>query len=218
MNCTQTDVVLQDYINEDLSDTLTMAVSKHHQSCNECHKKYENMLNILADLRKLPVTAHTENFVQRALDKASTEHYRHNQALPIIGSALAAGLAVWFFFSSTFFSLPTNNDFDVVVGNEIQTIKVAINSENAIDKVKISIELSSNLELAGFGQRKFINWTTRLHEGVNIISLPIVGTAYGYGEVVTYVRLNDEEKIMRIKTHFKSPENVRHYVTTDTTV
>lgn len=218
MNCNQTDALLQDYINEDLSDTLVKAVSNHHQSCNECYRKHENMLNIITDLHELPVPAHSEDFVERALDKASTEHDLHKQALPVIGSALAAGLAVWFFFSSTFFSVPVNNGYDVVVGNEVQTIKVAINSESAIEGVSISIELSPNLELAGFGHRKFVNWNTSLREGVNIISLPIVGIASGYGEIITHIQLYDEEKTMRIKTHYKTPENVRHYINTDSIV
>jgi len=218
MNCNQADAVLQDYINEDLSDLLMKAVSEHHKTCRMCSDKHDDMLNIVAGLRVLPVPAHSEGFAERALKKAREEHDQHNHALPMIGSALAAGLAVWFFFSSTFFSLPANNDFDVLVGNEIQTIKVAINSENAINGVSISIKLSPNLELAGFGNRKVINWNTSLRAGVNVISLPVVGIASGYGEVITHVQLGGEEKIMRIKTQYKTPENVRRYIDIDTIV
>ena len=70
------------------------------------------------------------------------------------------------------------------------------------------VELSDNLELKGFGNKKQIHWTTHLREGVNVISLPIVGIAQGRGDITTRIQLNGKEKVMRIKTEYKLPDSV----------
>ena len=93
----------------------------------------------------------------------------------------------------------------VDVGDRLRTIKVAIDSEKDIQAVTLRVEVSDNLELAGFGNRKEIKWTTNLRQGVNVISLPIVGLAEGRGAITTHIKINGKEKTMRIMTDYKLP-------------
>lgn len=211
MNCKQVEYLLQEYIDGDLPAAEFKAVAVHHHSCPACMAAYKHALQTRTLLRDMPVPPHSEDFVDRVLDTARKNSSRNKSTLyAAFSGAIAAGFAVWFIVASTIFSTspgPTSIDevYTVAVGNEVQTIKVAIQSERDLSGVAMSIQLTPNLELSGFGNRTAINWDTRLKKGTNVIKLPIVGLASGKGEIITRIQMNGKEKIMRINTNYKVP-------------
>ena len=85
---------------------------------------------------------------------------------------------------------------------------MAIDSELSIDSVEMSIDISDNLAIRGYGSQKNISWNTSLNKGINVIALPVSAIALGDGEITTHIRLNGKEKIFIIKTRYQSPEKV----------
>ncbi len=222
MNCEQVNNLLQDYIDGDLPEAQLKALTEHHQICSTCESNYRKAVQIRTLLQTMPVPPASEGFVDRVLNKA--QHSSDNQK-PVIykafAGAIAAGFAIWFITASTLLTTPvntqnsTNDIYKVMVSNEIKTIKVAIESKYKLSNVQMSIELSPNLELAGFGSRTSINWNTQLKKGINLIQLPILGLAAGDGEIITRIQMNGKEKIMHIRTNYQIPDNVWHLTNTN---
>jgi len=222
MNCNQVDNLLQDYIDGDLPEAQLKAITEHHQTCNSCENSYHKALQIRTLLQKMPVPPHSKGFVERVFEEAekSSGNQKSSRYTAFAG-AIAAGLATWFIIANVLFTSTTtdtpDNIYKVLVNNEVQIINVAIESEYELAGVKMSITLSPNLELAGYGNRTSINWDTRLKKGINIVKLPIVGLAAGNGAIITRIQMNGEEKVMHIQTDYRVPGNVWYPLNTTTT-
>lgn len=220
MNCNQVEHLLHDYIEGDLSEALQKAVTKHRKSCSTCNDAYEKSVHINLLLKEMPVPPPSEGFVDRVLKKATQDADKPKPGIyTMVAGAVAAGFAVWFVVASVLFSSPVttqNNMYSVTVNSEVKTVKVAINSETAFDDVQMSVELSPNLEIAGYGNRTSINWGTRLKKGVNVINLPVVGLAIGEGQITTRIKMNGKEKVMHIQTNYQTPNSVWHHTNTAT--
>jgi hypothetical protein len=93
-----------------------------------------------------------------------------------------------------------------LIGDEVQTLKVAIESAHQVDSIRMTIDVSDNLEISGYQDQKVISWNTRLEKGTNIIALPVSAIAQGDGEINARVGLQDREKVFRIKTRYKSAD------------
>ena len=213
MNCEKIQSLLNDYI-DGTHPVLRAEVVNHCQTCNDCARQLESLRLQKESLRTLPVPPASDGFEKRvvatAIQDARTAQNLHNKQgsfYKFATAAMISALVLWLgFFNDT----KTEKDglYLVSVGGEVRVIKVAIDSEHALDAVNLRVELSDNLELKGFGNKKQIHWTTHLREGVNVISLPVVGVAQGEGDITTRIQLNGKEKVMRIKTENKLPDSV----------
>ena len=76
---------------------------------------------------------------------------------------------------------------------------MAIEAPRAIDGIRVTIDLSDNLEIDGYANQQAISWTTRLEPGVNLIALPVNAIAAGEGQIVARVGLDGDEKVYRIR-------------------
>jgi len=222
MNCEQINQLMQDYIDRRLSNEVMDALREHMQVCTACNADHDAFVNVREQLQSISIPPHSEGFADRVLAQATKpakgERYR---AVPkVIGGSLAAGLLVfWLISVSTLPSAPgepgvTASDiYHVAVNDEVKTIKVAIDSNAALEGVNMRIELTPNLQLSGFTGRQQVDWNTSFRKGVNILSLPIVGLASGDGEIITSVRVNGKNKVMRIKTSYRNG-NATHSIQT----
>ena len=223
MNCTEVEKFLNDFIDGELPEPFIKRVAEHQQSCHRCNESYQSAMKIRTLLADMPVPPPSEGFFERALNVATQESEPEKGKSEIskaVYGAVAAGLAVWFIAAGEIFTKPVDTQdyaesfYKVMVNNEVNTIKVAIDSEHELDEVQISIELTDNLELAGFANRTAINWNARLKKGINVIKLPISGLASGDGEIITRVQMNGKEKVMYIHTNYQSTGNVWHQINT----
>lgn len=214
MKCEKTQSLLNDYIDETLSVLHAEVVNNHCHTCADCARQLESLRLQKEALKSLPVPPASDGFEKRvfataAQDTRAAQNIHNNQGsfYKFATAAMISALVLWLgLFNDT---KTGNDDLElVIVGEEIRIIKVAIDSEHALDAVNMRVELSDNLELKGFGNKKQIHWTTHLRQGVNVISLPIVGIAQGEGDITTRIQLNGKEKVMRIKTEYKLPDSV----------
>ncbi len=213
MDCEQTQTLLNDFVDGTLPLLQTKAVRQHCASCESCSRFLSVLQRQIAALQSLPVpqvSTGFEKFVVKHAIEDANEIVRQNNRLDkrvykFAVAAVIVGLVLGISLINTR-KVSDTMEHMVNVDSKIHTIKVAIDSEKALDGVSLRVELSDNLELAGFGNKRQINWTARLRKGVNVISLPIIGIAQGEGDITTSIRLNGKEKIVRIKTQFKLPD------------
>lgn len=214
MKCEQIQLIINDYVDGTLPELQADTVKNHCVSCESCSASINALEKQKELLKSIAVPPASSGFEKRVIEaavfNAQAEHslsLKHDSIIKFAAAAMISALVVWLgLFSES--NVSQNSETLIAVSDEVRTIKVAIDSEQALDDVSLRIELSDNLELAGFGNKKQINWTTGLRKGVNVIALPVVGIAKGKGDITTRIQLNGKEKVMRINTQYKLPDSV----------
>ena len=212
MDCRETNDLLQDFIDDALSPTETELVAAHLGTCSACAGKHQDALDVIDVLKHVEVAPATVDFASRAIAGTSRANQRPFIRVPgRIAAGIAASLAMLtliFVFSES--KITDQDNAVVLLGDEIKVIKVAIDSAHAIDDVRMTIDISGNLEISGYADQRKISWNADLKQGTNVIALPISALARGDGEITTRVELNDKVKIFKIKTRSGPIDKVQH--------
>ena len=214
MNCQDIKPLLDDYIDQTLSAPRRELVDAHCHQCDSCARLVEMMNRQAGILRSIPVPGPSTGFGRRVIDNAIHDNSpaqrqpgSANLVAKFAAAAMLSALAFWFGLAE--FSGQSDTDYyQASVGDDVSTITLAIDAEDALDAVSLRVELSDNLELQGFGSKRSINWSAPLKQGVNVISLPVIGIAQGEGEITARVKLKGKQKVMHIKTRYRQPGSV----------
>jgi hypothetical protein len=205
VNCQATNKLLQDYIDGRLSGPDSEFVSAHLEQCAACTKNYQNTLSVIELLKDVRVPPTSPDFTARVLARATDAGKAPpGRRLPYMAGGIAASLIVVFVLVSIMIDPARPTAPIVLIGDQVQTIKVAIESVHSVDSIRMTIDVSDNLEISGYQNRKVISWNTRLEKGTNIIALPVSAIAQGDGEINARVGLQDREKVFRIRTRYQS--------------
>jgi hypothetical protein len=208
VNCRIAKSLMQDAADGKLNGADTGLLNAHLEECATCRKEYRQTAMLLEALRAIPVPPPSPGFAERALRNATrsqppatrSHHFR-------LAAGIAASLFLLFLASTMMLenNLRTNDTDLVLLGDEVTTIRVAIESERAVDGIRMTIDVSDNLEIGGYRDQRAISWVTRLEPGVNLIRLPVSAIAGGDGEIVARVGLGEHEKVFRIRTRYRDP-------------
>lgn len=212
MNCQATNNLLQEFIDGRLAGLEAELVCAHLKECSACSVKYQDTLAVVELLKEVRVPPASPDFPTRILKHATnTSAPSASRRLPHVIGSIAASVIVLFILVSVMINpVPDDSRTPIVlIGDEVRTIKVAIESAHAVDSIKMTIDLTDNLEISGYQNQKNISWYTRLEKGTNIIALPVSAIAQGNGEITTRVGLSDREKVFKIKTRYQSPDKAR---------
>ena len=118
-----------------------------------------------------------------------------------VGGAIAASLLAVVLILGVF-ELPTNQPQTVaqfyVSADEPRMVHVAIEVDRALPGAEISILLTGNVEVQGFGNRRELSWSDDLDAGVNKLSLPLVASGEGGGQMVVRLSHPDSEQLFVI--------------------
>ncbi len=231
MNCTDTQKVLDNYLDGDLITKDKQAIEAHLQQCTACQQELDDAKVTRRMLSDLPVELPADDFEERVLRKVY-KHYaqkeaavkRDNKFMAGFSTAVAAGLVIWvaniIFIApdnSTSGNMTANNttadktiDTQVitVAMNQVQTIRLMLGSQNNVEQVTLSLGLPDNIRLKGYESRKKLVWKTRLTKGENILSLPVKAIANGQGNLIAQVQYGNKTKRFRILV--KTLKDVNH--------
>ena len=208
MKCHTAKSLLQDYIDGTLDGADTGMLTLHLQDCAACREDFRCTLDMIDMLKDIPVAPASAGFVDRALSNATRSRpaTAGSRIKPLAAGIAASLFALALTFTLVKESLPPRADI-VLIGGEVKTIRVAIESARAIDDIEMTIDVSDNLEIEGYADQRVISWTTRLAPGVNLIRLPVSAIAGGDGEIVARVGIGKQEKIYRIRTRHRVDGN-----------
>ena len=81
---------------------------------------------------------------------------------------------------------------------EPRNMHVALETEQALPGAEISVMLSGAVEIDGARGRREFNWTEDLDAGVNQLSLPLLASGQGGGQMLVRLRHPDSEQIFVI--------------------
>ena len=184
MNCEDAISSFQSTSEDGPTDLESRKAAEHVAGCDECR----DALLGAAALHKLrdqaPVRT-PENFFEQTLQSVAANTMPRETGLGFwhgmgIGGAVAATLVMAFMISierpsSDLSSTPAAPEF-VIAMNEARNVNIAIDAGHDLQGATVSVFLSGGVELAGFGSKREISWTTDLEQGVNQLQLPVVAT------------------------------------------
>ena len=211
MKCKTAKNLMQDAVDGNLKGADTGFITAHLQECAACREDYRQTSDMLKMLRGIPVPPSSAGFADRVLSNATRSRPdTAGSRFKYLSAGIAASLvAVVVMISTMTGQWPGQPDPHVMlIGGQVKTIRVAIESPRAIDGIRVTIDLSDNLEIDGYANQQAISWTTRLEPGVNLIALPVNAIATGEGQIVARVGLDGDEKVYRIRTRYQAGGNV----------
>lgn len=162
---------------------------------------------ILALLKDYPVPEATAAFYDQALARATHEGSRRQRKRWILtgfGSAVAAGLALWF-VGGFFFAAPDTPDAAADIPGitmtleEPRTVNLVFASTAALDSALLTLTLPDGIELAGFPGQREVAWQTSLNEGKNLLPLKLIAVSPAGGEVLARLEHRDRGRTFRLR-------------------
>ena len=207
MNCEQLNTQLDAFLDADSAIDLD-GLQQHVDNCDACQQQVAEARAIRKALRELPLEPPSTNFENRVLAEVRRQHPKntHGHFVAGFGSAVAAGLALW--FASTLFipsTSPLATDSINIAMHSVSTVKLMFDVPDALADVTLSIDLPANVELQGYPGQQQLSWKTQLKKGQNILALPVLATGVGSGELVAQLKYGNKTKSLRII--LKSAEN-----------
>lgn len=214
MECKQLQQCVDDYLDGVLPAGERRLAEQHLAGCADCRRELNQIQELRHALRALPVPAPSPDFTRRLLDKARQQHpQRRQRLLGGLAMALAASLVMW--IGVALFQPDSNSpgiDHIVMGISETREVKLVFNAPEHFRQVTLQLELSGDIELAGFTGRRDIEWQTTLKKGANTLILPITATGHGQAEVVARLKHEGKTRVFRIplKVHNAGAQLLPH--------
>ena len=87
---------------------------------------------------------------------------------------------------------------------EVRPMNIAIEADQLLEGAEISILLSGDVAIDGFGERNELSWTDDLEPGVNQLTLPMLAVGDGGGQMVVRLSHPDSEQIFVVQLKLDS--------------
>lgn len=158
-------------------------------------------------LKDYPVPDASKAFYDQALARATHEGFRRQRKRWVMtgfGSAVAAGIALWFvggFFLNTPDIPATQPGIPGVTMTleEPRTVNLVFASATALDSAVLTVTLPDGIELAGFPGQREISWQTSLNEGKNLLPLELIAVSPIGGEILARLEHRDRNRTFRLR-------------------
>ncbi len=203
MHCTEVHNLLDDYLDGLLDQPHAELLHAHLDGCAACRDELLQRRDLLSRLRRLPVDGPAPGFAARAMHRARQKHAQRTRGfLTGFGSAVAAGLALWAavgFWQPAEETRSTPRVQTVTLQvQEVQTVSLAFNVPERLDRVRFRLELPPGVSLANRPGEREIVWQDRLEAGRNLLRLPLVAEQGAHGELVARIEVDGEQKVFRV--------------------
>mgnify|MGYP001812948040 CR=1 FL=1 len=158
-------------------------------------------------LRDYPAPEPPAGFYEQALVRATHEgsrRQRNRWLMTGFGSAVAAGIALWFvagfFFATPEATLPESAIPGITMTlEEPRTVNFVFASATALESAVLTVSLPDGVELAGFPGQREISWETSLDEGKNLLPLTLIAVSPLGGEVLARLEHENRNRTFRLR-------------------
>jgi len=83
--------------------------------------------------------------------------------------------------------------------HEVQKVRLSVDSHQTLQHAVFTVELPEGVELAGFPNQRTVRWEGSLHEGKNLLELPLVAQDRAGGVLVARIDHAEKEKVFRLQ-------------------
>ena len=158
-------------------------------------------------LKDYPAPEPSAGFYEQALARATHEgsrRQRNRWLMTGFGSAIAAGIALWFvggfFFAAPEATLPEATIPGITMTlEEPRTVNFVFASASALESAVLTVSLPDGVELAGFPGQREISWETSLNEGKNLLPLTLIAVSPLGGEVLARLEHDNRDRTFRLR-------------------
>jgi hypothetical protein len=158
-------------------------------------------------LQDYPAPEPAAGFYEQALARATHEgsrRQRNRWLMTGFGSAIAAGIALWFvggfFFATPEATLPESTIPGITMTlEEPRTVNFVFASATALESAVLTVSLPDGVELAGFPGQREISWETSLNEGKNLLPLKLIAVSPLGGEVLARIEHDNRDRTFRLR-------------------
>ena len=173
----------------------------HIAACEDCSDAFEGAI-AMHTMRSLPAESAPAGMFERVMSR-TVEQDETGQRFWLgagFGGAIAASLlAVAFALGMlTIPEKPEVAEFYVSI-DESRPMHVAIEADRPLQDAKISILLSGDVRIDGFGDRRELSWTDDLDAGVNKLTLPLVAIGADGGQMIVRLDPPDSEQLFVVQ-------------------
>jgi len=171
---------------------------------SDVDKRDQEVLELLKDY---PMADARTGFYDQALARAThegTRRQRNRWIMTGFGSAVAAGIVLWFvggfLLTAPEVSAPTADIPGVAMTLEVpRTVNLVFASKSALDAATLTLTLPEGIELAGFPGQREIAWQTSLVEGKNLLPLELIALTPAGGEVLARLEHDNRNRTFRLR-------------------
>ena len=205
MNCTEFSEQVTALASGAMAEGRRDDYLSHAGACAGCDAALRGRRATLA-MQELPLEVPPPGLLDRIATDVTRSHPRISKPRSFwsgaaFGGAVAASLLAIALMLGVF-ELPSTQSQTMaefyVSADEPRTMHVAIEADRALPGADISILLTGNVEVQGFGSRRELNWSDDLEAGVNKLSLPLVASGEGGGQMVVRLSHPDSEQLFVI--------------------
>jgi len=219
MDCKQIQQHVDDYLDGMLHHREMAEVEQHIEACSECRAVYDEARKLQDMLRNLPMVPLREGFFQQALQQARKANGVKKPARKswwlASGGAIAASLVLMSSVSLWQARTDSSTIANVEVAlHQVRTLDVVFNSPVEIAEVTFTMTLSDNLALVSYPEQKQLEWKTRLKQGSNRLSIPVMAMAEGEGVIHAVMNDGKKKKVFRMVVKV-GPSGVTQWVVPD---
>ncbi len=211
MNCTQSQQMLDDYLDSSLSTIQLDTLHRHLSDCDACSNIFSQAEDVLSHLRMMPVPPIREGYEQRMLKfldkKQSQKSKQRNWFMAGFGSALAATLAIWLNLSPVSMLTPNIEKISTVnlTVRQTQKINLVFNLANDLHDATLTLDLPEKIEISGYPGKRQLKWKTSLKKGTNRLVLPLIATKKQNGYLTASLTKEGKTKLFRIHLSSQLP-------------
>ncbi len=210
MNCEQLVDKFDDLMDGSLDAADMKALSTHTEGCERCQQMVSRetaLRNLLQEYGDSNVPTPTATYFDEALVTAARTGRKQQQNrswLKGFGSALAAGLAIWF-FSGAFVQAPVGPGTDsgipviTMAVEEARTVNLVFSSAVALDNATLTVNLPQGIEIAGFAGQQEITWQTSLSVGKNLLPLQLIATMPTDATLLATLKHGEDDRTFRLR-------------------
>lgn len=163
----------------------------HIETCTECRDALRGA-EALLEVRRQQIEEPPAQLFERVMATVASESSQPGSKQRFwIGAGFGGAIAASLFALALFFGwtdglrpdAPNTEEFVVSV-DEARVMNLAFETDRKLDGAQITILLSGNIEIDGYGSQRELSWSENLDSGVNRLSLPVLASDVGGGQMV----------------------------------
>ncbi|GEM_PF-3482730 len=196
MKCKNIKRLITTYFDEETDQREKEKINTHVKDCECCRRYFNEMEELLKDVREVPGSKAPENFLSRLRAKERTTYRNRVFWLkPALSSAVALAALVLFLFNITrkpdpsilYVSEPQQYNFtgyrqiNHIRENSQGYVKINMRSAEALSDVNVRITMPEGLVLSS-GEKSAV-WSGDLKEGDNMLLLKVRGRSGGHWNI-----------------------------------
>jgi len=209
MYCLDVQRQLDDYLDGHLPASEQAAIDAHLQICTACRLRVGQARNMLLALHTMMPIQPRPGYAERVLGSlprtAADTLPRRGIALWFgagFATAMVALLGLWLVLAMP--ALDTGKNVAMVslhvTPQQVRKVDLLFNSPVHIQQATLRIELPAGVELAGYANRRVLQWRTELKPGSNRLTLPLTATGSSHGGVLTAtLSQNGKHRVFRLR-------------------